>query len=143
MLRMNILLAADKIHAGSKSVKLAKKCLEMDCTCQLTVLYVSNDTPPVYYRTDIGRQVTLPRHELIVKQQLADAVSREFRPWPGRVRFRHETGHPARTICRIANELDADLLILGGPNRRSSGLLGGSVVEAVLNSVQRPVLIAK
>ncbi|MFN3651675.1 MAG: universal stress protein [Armatimonadota bacterium] len=55
-----------------------------------------------------------------------------------------ETGHPAETILRVADELHPDLLVLGASGR--SGIARfflGSVSERVARHAQCPVLVAR
>jgi nucleotide-binding universal stress UspA family protein len=57
------------------------------------------------------------------------------------VEVRHTLGAPAVEICRVADELDADLVVLGTHGR--SGLrhvILGSVAERVVRRCTRPVL---
>lgn len=53
-------------------------------------------------------------------------------------------GDPAPTILSVADELDADLIVLGTHSRRGlTRLIMGSTAEAVLREAEVPVLIVK
>jgi nucleotide-binding universal stress UspA family protein len=53
-----------------------------------------------------------------------------------------EYGHPAEAITRVAQQHEADLIVLGGPSKMSS-LLMSSVSEQVLHYAHCPVLIVR
>jgi nucleotide-binding universal stress UspA family protein len=55
---------------------------------------------------------------------------------------RVETGEPGLTICRVADELDADVIVLGTRGRGAiKRALLGSVSTHVTNNAGRPVLV--
>jgi nucleotide-binding universal stress UspA family protein len=139
---MKVLLAIDQIHADSKTLKLAKKCLETVDGSELTILYVSNQSAAVYYRTPVGTQNIVNEKEWEYINHLEATALHEFRPLAGRVRFQHAIGNPAKVICEVARELNADLVIIGSAQHRVGGPKIGSVVKSVLNQMDRPVLAA-
>lgn len=54
------------------------------------------------------------------------------------------SGDPAEIIIQQANELDVDLICIGGRHRSPAGkALFGSVAQRVILNAQRPVLTAK
>lgn len=56
------------------------------------------------------------------------------------VEKRREHGEPAERIIAVADEIDADIIAMGGRKRRPSGkVLFGSVLQSVLLSTDRPV----
>lgn len=139
---MKILLAIDQIHPHSKSIVLAKQYMSQFNNSELTVLYVSNESASVYYKTERGIEHVLTDEALTHRNELELAVLAEFRPWQGSVQFHHEIGHPSKIICRAAKDLDAHLIILGGHRTRTNVLRIGSVVQGVLTHSDRPVLVA-
>jgi nucleotide-binding universal stress UspA family protein len=57
------------------------------------------------------------------------------------VEVRHTLGAPAAEICRAADEIDADLIVLGTHGRTGlSHVVLGSVAEKVVRKCTRPVL---
>ncbi|MFD5383299.1 universal stress protein, partial [Bacillus velezensis] len=58
--------------------------------------------------------------------------------------FSHQTGHPSRTICNVAQSEKVDLIVLGSHGRGAiDRALLGSVAHGVLHRSQIPVLIVK
>ena len=61
-----------------------------------------------------------------------------------RCTFRNLNGHPVRVICDLADEEDADLIIMGCHGRfMIDRMILGSVSRGVLNHAKRPVLIVR
>lgn len=54
-------------------------------------------------------------------------------------------GNPAETILRLADSIDADLIVMGseGVGPASKGILLGSVTNRVLHNTKIPVLVVK
>ncbi|MFB6297733.1 MAG: universal stress protein [Salinirussus sp.] len=58
------------------------------------------------------------------------------------VELREESGDPAASISRTAEELDVDAVVVAGRKRSPAGkVLFGSVSQEVILSVDRPVLV--
>lgn len=58
------------------------------------------------------------------------------------VELRSESGSPAATILRVADDVDADLIVLGGRKRSPLGsALFGSVSQQVTLDAKRPVVV--
>lgn len=58
------------------------------------------------------------------------------------VNVRREHGDPAETIVAVANELDADSIVIAGRKRSPVGkVLFGSVTQAVLLAADVPVIV--
>jgi nucleotide-binding universal stress UspA family protein len=61
-----------------------------------------------------------------------------------RCTFRNLSGHPVRVICDVADEEDADLIIMGCHGRSMlDRMILGSVSHGVLNRAKRPVLVVR
>lgn len=55
---------------------------------------------------------------------------------------RREHGDPAESILAVADELDADIIVVGGRKQSPAGkVLFGSVTQSVLLAADRPVLV--
>jgi nucleotide-binding universal stress UspA family protein len=53
------------------------------------------------------------------------------------------SGHPAEEILKVANEENAEMIIIGSRGDRSHSFVLGSVSREVVNSAEVPVLVAK
>ena len=72
-----------------------------------------------------------------------DEVTEIFTPAGIESEKRREHGDPTETILAVAEEIDADLIAIGGRKRSPAGkVLFGSVTQSVLISSDRPVLVA-
>lgn len=138
---MKILLAIEHYQTNSQSIQIAKQYLEHMDDVEVVVLYVSNESASVYYKTAIGMQQILTDDEWAYRSRLETDIARDFRPWFSSVKFRHELGHPAKMICSVASEIHADLIILGKGHGREKAVLG-SVLRGVVGHASSPVLVA-
>lgn len=60
------------------------------------------------------------------------------------VTVRREHGDPTDEIVRIADEIDADTIVMAGRNRSATGkLLLGSVIQGVILESERPVTVLR
>lgn len=58
------------------------------------------------------------------------------------VTLEESSGDPAEELIELADEVDADLLVVAGRKRTPTGkVLFGSVTQGVILSTQRPVLV--
>ncbi len=73
--------------------------------------------------------------EAIAKKELSEAVAVSHVKW---------SGNAAQAITELANELDADVIVMATHGRSGlSHVLAGSVAEAVIRTSGRPVLVQK
>lgn len=112
-------------------------------THPLTLLHVV-DIDKLAYRMIPDFQVEMIRESAgRAGQQILDAHCRTLIEAGFQVEGRLEFGPPRQTICRIVNEEDFQLLIIG--RRRDTGeirdVLFGSVANYVLHNVACPVLL--
>ncbi|GMV86077.1 MAG: hypothetical protein AMXMBFR80_19320 [Dehalococcoidia bacterium] len=73
--------------------------------------------------------------QAIAAKELAEAATTAHVKW---------SGNAAQAITELANELDADLIVMATHGRSGlSHMLAGSVAEAVIRNSGRPVLVHK
>jgi nucleotide-binding universal stress UspA family protein len=113
--------------------------LARDYGARLVLLHVTT-TPTIGY----GEGLLPPDPELFV-QEAREQLHRLAVP-DGNVRAEHrlEEGEPVTEILRVAQEIHADLIVLGTHGRAGLGrLLMGSVAEQVVRKATCPVLTVK
>src|SRR5918997_2530937 len=135
-----ILLATD----GSEDAALAGRAaadLSNKTAADLHVVHVWTDVPPTVYR-----DVSLNNYSRLAKGEAMRLLRREAwnaRIAGGRVAGQHlREGQPAEEIIAIAEELDADLVVVGSRRvGRVKRLITGSVSEGVVHRASCPVLV--
>lgn len=137
-----VMVAIDKSEASMYGLDLALQMMRDYPSCEVVLLRVNPDLP-----TDI----VLSQAEMDENPTLAPAVQRAKQMG---VKFKTLVtgGRPGATICRIAEEQNVDLLVLGSPDRRPSiaksmpdldRLLGTSLSDYVRVNAPCPVLLAR
>lgn len=106
---------------------------------RLVILYVAP------YEVTVGGMMAIPMDPGYYEDALKEIRDRVVGPSPG---FPVETclreGTPAEEILRAADDVGADLIVMGSHGRTGLGrLLMGSVAEAVMRRAGCPVLLAK
>jgi nucleotide-binding universal stress UspA family protein len=85
-----------------------------------------------------------PAHPGTQKQALADAKERAGEQGPPNADVQARLGDPAREILHVADEIDADLIVVGTHDPGLiERLLQGSVSKTVLRESDRPVLLVR
>jgi nucleotide-binding universal stress UspA family protein len=90
---------------------------------------------------EIGRRTEIENHEQVASEAMLASEKRSIPPGV-RVRVRQERGHPGLVVLRRAEEIDADLIVVG-----TRGLRGprqpffGSTAERVLTHAKANVLV--
>lgn len=123
-------------HAAEKVLEL----MEAFPDATLIVLYV---TAKETYAYDLIPEV-VERAEENIKSRIKEKIEEKFSPYTNRVQFVHEVGHPSITICNVAKEQQADMIIVGSHGKGViDRALVGSVANGVLNRAHMPVMIVK
>lgn len=133
-----ILIPTDFSEGSDYALRLACS-LARHFDARLVVLHVV--PPPI---VGYGEGV-IPPNPQSFRETAQSQLSRLELPDP-RVRVERwlEDGEPATEIRRVANEIDADVIIMGTHGRTGLGrLLMGSVAEEVMRKAPCPVLTAK
>lgn len=135
------LFATDGSAYSEHAAKLTAEYLEAWPEANVMVLYV---TAKENYAYDLAPKSVDHFEEQQTEQIKRDIENRLLSNWKDRVEFIHRTGHPSITICEVAKEKDADLIILGSHGR---GLVDrallGSVAHGVLHRSHVPVLVVR
>jgi universal stress protein A len=113
--------------------------LARDYGARLVVLHVA--TPP----TIVYGEGVLPPDPQLLSQEAKEQLNQLEVPDSNvRAERRYEEGDPATTILRAAQEIHADLIVMGTHGRTGLGrLLMGSVAEQVVRKAPCPVLTVK
>lgn len=140
----HILLAIDGSPGSRKAADHAKMLL-VSPEAQLTIL-VAIEPPSAVAIPPFDGFVTTSQHpspdEVIAAQALIEAIKVEM--GEARVHTRVEFGPAAETICRVADELGVDLIVIGarGMNPAARWLLG-SVSDRVVHHASQPVTVVR
>lgn len=107
---------------------------------QITVLNVFEE-----FEVSSGEWKTIESTDFYDEEDIPDVVARsavEFSDQGYRVNVRREHGNPPEEIIKLADELDADAIVIAGRERSPVGkALLGSVTQDVLRSANRPVIM--
>jgi nucleotide-binding universal stress UspA family protein len=138
-----VMVAMDNSDASQNCLKLALFLLRDVSGGQLILANIN---------TDLGGKLSgvtdiKPEKDSVLGNAVA-AAERQGLP----VRCVTSSGKPGEEICRLANELNVDLLLLGSPDRRPSiaksfvdldRLIGASLSDYVRINATCPVLLAR
>lgn len=136
-----VMVAIDKSDAAQQSLKLALSLMKNINGGQLFLAHVNP-----------GRRQTSEAVTDAEKDPILAAAAAEAKRQGVAYRCINTTGKPGEEICRLAEEMNIDLLILGSPDRRPSiartlpdldRLLGGSLSDYVRVYANCPVLLAR
>lgn len=138
-----VMVALDKSDSASQSLKLALFMLRDIKGSQLVLVHVDP--------TQGSKHNELTGAEAERDPVVAPAIAEAKRAGVA-YRCITSTGRPGEEICRIANELNVDLLMIGSPDRRPSiakglpdldRLLGSSLSDYVRVHASCPVLLSR
>lgn len=137
-----IMVAMDKSESAQQSLNLALSLLRDIDAGQLILVRVNPDRPSKSGEADIA-----PEQDPLLAPAVAEAKKLGIA-----YRCLNTTGKPGEEICRLADELNADLLVVGSPDRRPSiakslpdldRLLGGSLSDYIRVYANCPVLLTR
>jgi nucleotide-binding universal stress UspA family protein len=136
-----VMVAMDKSDAAQQSLKLALSLMKNINGGQLFLAHVNP-----------GRRQSTETVTDAEKDPILAAAAAEAKRQGVAYRCINSTGKPGEEICRLAEEMNIDLLILGSPDRRPTiaktlpdldRLLGGSLSDYVRVYANCPVLLAR
>jgi nucleotide-binding universal stress UspA family protein len=135
-----VLLAVDGSKHAEKAVDLATQLVQDDA--EVVVLHVT-EILPARFQTVTSADYTSDTEAIeLAKRYAKDLGATGVK---ARTEFRHiRYGHVARVIVEAAEELGADVIVMGSHGRSDlTAVLLGSVAHKVLHHADRPVLIAR
>jgi nucleotide-binding universal stress UspA family protein len=136
-----VMVALDKSESAQQSLKLALSLVQNINGSELFLVRVTPDTRKARETT------TTAENDPVLASAVAEAKNRGIA-----YRCINSSGKPGEEICRLADDKNIDLLILGSPDRRPSiaktlpdldRLLGGSLSDYVRVYANCPVLLAR
>ena len=139
-----IVCAADLSKASRRTLDMALSLAERHLA-RVTFLHVVESLPGEAGSVDEPLDAATPRTDLIeqarerLRQALPEAASHRCE-----VQERVETGSPWRQILRVAQETDADLVVVGAHGGSSaSRMFFGSTANHVVRQASCPVLVVR
>jgi len=146
------LAAVDPGAPGSVERDLARRVLELALRIagrgplELHVAYAWSVPGESLIRSKLGpkrTQAFLDEQRALVQRQLSELLE-EAHLGPSIAGIHLPAGHPAAAIPALAEELDADLVVLGSAGRNGlAGILIGSTAEAIVTRLTRSVAVVK
>ena len=137
-----VMVPMDKSASAQQSLTLALSFLRDIKNAQLYLVHVNPDK-----QTESGQNITNPEQDPILAPAIAEAKKQGVS-----YRCLNATGKAGPEICRLAEESNVDLLIIGSPDRRPSvakalpdldRLLGSSLSDYVRVYANCPVLLTR
>jgi universal stress protein A len=137
----HILLAVD-FAPETESVITKAQELREQCEARLSLLHVVEYLPMSY-----SGDLSLPE-DFDLERELLDVAKKQMNTLSSRLGVayedcRIETGGTGRTILRVAEEVGADLIVLGSHGRHGLAVLLGSTARSVLNGAACDVLAVR
>ncbi len=136
-----IMVALDNSEAAKQCLQLALFLLQDMKESELILVHINKDL------SSKSSEISLTTKDPILTQAVAEAKKQGVQP-----RYVTSTGRPSEEICRLAEEMDVDLLMLGSPDRRPTiaksfvdldRLLGASLSDYVRVHANCPVLLVR
>ena len=147
----HVLIATDGSGQSLKAARYTRSLLDPAGLHQVTVVAVVRPLAAVPFATDFGEAERTDPDELAIghsfrkaAQEAADRIAKEFRGSSAEVVTQIRAGTPADQIIRAADELDVDLIVVGGRGKGAvQAILLGSVAYRVMQHATCPVLVTR
>jgi nucleotide-binding universal stress UspA family protein len=141
----SILVPIDGSEPSLQAVQMALRIIELCPACKITVLYVIdklvlNELVRFSKRSEPEVEAELEEQGRRYLELARKSAERQGLTAQSETR----RGDPSEEVIAAANDLDADLIIMGHTGRRgTSRVLIGSVTQRVLDYALCPVLVTK
>ena len=147
---MHVLLATDGSQQSLKAARFLGTLANPSTIEKITVIAVIRPLAAVPFAHDLEGEQPAGSTEAFAlsfrreAQAAAERVAAALRGTAPQVNTLIRSGSPADEIIRVANEIGADLIVVGGQGKSAVGaILLGSVAYRVLHHALCPVLVAR
>jgi nucleotide-binding universal stress UspA family protein len=148
----HVLIATDGSEQSLKAARYLRSLLNPASLERVSVLAVVRPLAAVPFASDFGEEEHAARqtgdptgysfHQ--AAQEAVDRVAHELQDMTPNVETIVRGGAPADQIIRAADEIEADLIVIGGRGKGAVGaILLGSVAYQVLHHARCPVLTTR
>jgi nucleotide-binding universal stress UspA family protein len=135
-----LLVGVDGSDSARKAAEFARD-LARQTGAHLVVL-IAVEPPEVASLGAFDAIAIRPVHPSPAQLARANEIAHGLGLGPEQLRIRIETGHPAEVITRVADEENADLVVVGARGiGRAEALILGSVSERLVRDARRPVTV--
>jgi nucleotide-binding universal stress UspA family protein len=146
-----VLIATDGSEQSLKAARYLRSLLDPASLDRITVLAVVRPLAAVPFASDFGEE----EHAALqadpvgysfqqAAQEAVERIAAELRETTAQVDTTVRGGAPADQIVRVADEIEADLIVIGGRGKGAVGaILLGSVAYRVLHHAPCPVLVTR
>ena len=148
----HVLVATDGSEQSLKAARYLRSLLDPASLEKVTVIAVVRPLAAVPFASDFGEEEQAARQSgdpggysfQQAAQEAVERVARELREMTPNVQTVVRGGEPAEQVIRAADELEADLIVIGGRGKGTVGaILLGSVAYRVLHHAPCPVLVTR
>lgn len=147
---MHVLLATDGSQQALKAARFLRTLVNPAAIGRITVIAVIRPLAAVPFANELEGEQPAGSTEAFAlsfrreAQAAAERVAAELQGKAPRVDTVVRSGSPADEIIRAADEVEADLIVIGGRGKGAVGaILMGSVAHRVLHHALCPVLVAR
>jgi nucleotide-binding universal stress UspA family protein len=146
----HVLVATDGSGQSLKAARYVRSLLG-ESLGRVSVVAVVRPLAAVPFASDFGEEEVALRNEgptgvsfRAAAQEAVDRIAEVFADLAAPVDARVRAGIPADEIIRVANELNVDLIVVGGRGKGAvEAILLGSVSYRVLHHAPCPVLVTR
>ncbi len=149
----HVLIATDGSEQSLKAARYLRSLLDPASLERVSIIAVVRPLAAVPFASDFGEEEHAARRAdddptnysfQLAAQEAVERVAEELRDAAPRVETMVRGGTPADQIIRAADELEADLIVIGGRGKGAmEAIVLGSVAYRVLHHAPCPVLVTR